>query len=128
MRLATILLVALSLVTSALGAGILHVHAPIEHAHEDHHQGVAAHTHLRVITSDDTVRIEACDPAAHLRILSFISVEASGAVIHLAPETLHSVVVPTRCCDGVQPVKDARVHGPPLTAVGLRAPPFTPAV
>ena len=128
MRPLTALFVVLSLATSALGAGLLHVHEAIEHAHTAHHQGVAAHTHIRVTAPDDQLRLESCDTAVHLRMLSFTSVEAPAPLVLCAPETLDALPVVLAAGANIRPVQECRAHGPPNTAIGLRAPPILPAV
>lgn len=128
MRLLTTVLIACSLVSSALGAGLLHVHEALEHAHEAHHVGVAAHSHIRVQLPSSDIRVAPCDPAAHLKLLSFTTVQTDFLVIVAVPERVRVILEPERRSEVSRFFDEPRAHGPPLTPVGQRPPPFLPAV
>lgn len=128
MRLLTTLLIACSLVSSALGAGVLHVHDSFEHAHEAHHSGVAAHSHIRVELPSSDVRIAPCDPATHLNLLSFTTVQTDHLVFVAVPERVNVILEPETRSEVPRFFDEPRAHGPPLTPVGQRPPPFLPAV
>ena len=128
MRLVTTLLIACALVSSTLGAGLLHVHEAFEHAHGAHHLGVAAHSHLRVQRPSNEIRLAPCDPATHLKLLSFTTVQTAPAVAAALPERVRVNPEPETRSEVPRFFDEPRAHGPPLTPVGQRPPPFLPAV
>ena len=128
MRLLTTVVIACSLVSSALGAGLLHVHDAFEHAHEAHHSGLAAHSHVRVERPSSDIRVAPCDPATHLKLLSFTTVQTDFLVFVAVPERVRVILEPEPRSEGQRFFDEPRAHGPPLTPVGQRPPPFLPAV
>ena len=78
--------------------------------------------------STDDVRVAPCDPATHLKLLSFISVQTDGFVAVTVPERVPRILTLDAGSQVTRLSDRPRAHGPPLPAVGQRPPPFLPAV
>lgn len=126
MRRAVILLASVSLVLVSWQGGFLHVHDAGGFGDSDHRHGPAAHSHLDVRPVGG-VFIEEFDSTGPLRTVLFISVAPGGAVFAAVPAAVPSVGPAPVTGAASNAPDDVRVHGPPLTSVGLRAPPFFPA-
>jgi hypothetical protein len=123
-----LLLIPALIATSGV-VSLLHTHVYDDHDHPEHHHGLAAHEHHRVVADheDGAPHLEDCDPGEHAVSLAFVRAappQAHGLDADVNPPgslTLQlEIKLPT------QPT-DIRVHGPPLRAqTSPRAPPAIP--
>jgi hypothetical protein len=106
-----------------------HVHAYADHDHPDHHHGPASHRHAAVApshahASDETTRLEGCDPGEHAVALVFTGVAPHAVHVPVAVTIGTLIVTPPEDAWRHVTPSDVRAHSPPrLTDAPLRAPP-----
>lgn len=119
-------LVAVAFVAISVSAPTLHTHAYGDHDHPEHRHGLAMHEHhgLSRHATDDTVRVEDCDPGQHAVAVSLRCVPPPHVPTVDAVDTVPAVIEPDLTATVRVSLADVRAHGPPLLVrTSPRAPP-----
>jgi hypothetical protein len=120
------LLLISALIATSGGLSLLHTHVYDDHDHPEHHHGLAAHEHDRVVADreDNTPHLEGCHPGEHAVSLTFVC--ASPPHMHAldADIDVPGALTPQLEITFAPQHTDVRVHGPPHRALAsTRAPP-----